>query len=177
MKLPSSTFAQTALFAAGVLVLGLLNSFLNPLALDLSNDYFPAGAAVASISGNTLEHNYNIIGEDELHSYLDLLFEDPPFVVVLDARSAEHYAAGHIPGAFLLDQFHQEETIGTLLPILKEAAMIVVYCTGGDCEDSIFLSNSLVYNHGLDTEIISIFEGGMEEWEKMGYELKEGEGR
>lgn len=177
MRLPTSTFAQTALFAAGILVLGLLNSLLNPSALDLGNDYFPAGATVESVDGSSLVHSYGTIDHDTLHSYLDLLYEEPPFIVVLDARSESHYAAGHIPGAFLLDQFHQEDTIDALLPILKEAAMIVVYCTGGDCEDSIFLSNSLVYNHGLDMEIISIFEGGVEEWEAMAYELKEGEGR
>ena len=187
MRTPSSTLAQTACFATGVLVLGLLNSLLNPDALSLGYNYFPTGisasnqevgaTASASTNGKSLQHGFATKSIDDVHSYLDLLYEDPPFVVLLDARSASHYEAGHIPGAFLLDQFRQDDTIDELLPILKEAAIIVVYCTGGECEDSIFLSTSLVYNHGISADDISIFEGGIELWEQHGYELKEGKQR
>jgi|FLOH01.1.fsa_nt_gi rhodanese-related sulfurtransferase len=177
MRMPSSTLVQTAVFAVGVLLLGLLNSFVNPSALDLGNDYFPANPAAVVVSGEPLEHGYATTSYADLFSYLDLLYEEPPFVVVLDARSAEHYAAGHIPGAFLLDQFHQDRYIDALLPTLKQAAMVVVYCTGGDCEDSIFLSNSLVYHYGMDKDSISIFEGGVALWEEQGSPLKEGSAR
>jgi len=172
--MPASTFVQTAVFAVGVLLLGLLNSFLNPSALDLGNDYFPANPSALVPSGEPLEHGYESTSHTDLFSYLDLLYEEPPFVVVLDARSAEHYETGHIPGAFLLDQFHQDRYIDALLPTLKQADMVVVYCTGGDCEDSIFLSNSLVYHYGISKDSISIFDGGVALWEEQGYPLKEG---
>ena len=41
---------------------------------------------------------------------------------------------------------------------------MVVYCKGGDCEDSIFLARDLVYKYGVALESLYIYEGGMNDW-------------
>ena len=53
--------------------------------------------------------------------------EDPGFVL-LDARSAEAFAAGHVPGAYNLDRPFTAEAIASL-----PAGLIVVYCWGPSC--------------------------------------------
>jgi rhodanese-related sulfurtransferase len=162
------------MFAVGVLLLGLANSWLNPGALQLGRDYFPAGVAAEDGTGEPLEHGYQTVDYETLASYQELLFEEPPYVVVLDARSAAHYEEGHIPGAYLLDHYHQDDHMDALLPLLQDAPMIVVYCTGGDCEDSIFLCNDLVRTYGIYQEALYIFEGGITAWEEQGAPLQEG---
>lgn len=173
MRLPTSTLAQTAVFAISVLVLGVLNSYINPSALRLHVAYINPAETVIDDEGNSLSHGYQTASHEDVNSYLDLLYEDPPYVVLLDARSEAHYEEGHIAGAFLLDHYRQDQYIEELKPVLNDSAIIVIYCTGGDCEDSIFLSNSLVYNHGIEKEKIYIFEGGVELWEEVGHPLKE----
>ncbi|MCP4091842.1 MAG: rhodanese-like domain-containing protein [Planctomycetes bacterium] len=174
MRLPTSTLAQTAVFALGVLVLGVLNSYINPNALRLHVAHINPTEIHNGGEGKGLEHGYQTASAEDVKSYLDLLYEDPPYVMMIDARSEAHYQEGHIPGSFLLDHYHQDQYIKELKPTLEESAIIVIYCTGGDCEDSIFLSNSLVYNHGVEKEKIFIFEGGVEVWEEKGYPMKEG---
>lgn len=175
MKLPQSLLGQTLAFAVASVVLGLGNVWLNPEALHLGRDYFPGGSQASSTQ--KLEHEFQTIGAEELHSYLDLLYDEPPYVMVLDARSEGHYRRGHIPGSYLLDQYHQEATLSEIMPILEQAPQVVVYCTGGDCEDSIFLCRSLVYDHGILQESLYIFEGGSSEWKELGYPMKEGDER
>jgi len=174
MRLPSSTCAQTAAFAIGVLALGIFNSYLNPSALRLHVVYINPTVLHGNGESKELEHGYQTASAEDVKSYLDLLYEDPPYVMVIDARSKAHYEEGHIPGSFLLDHYHQDRYIEELKPVLEESAIIVIYCTGGDCEDSIFLSNSLVYHHGVEKEKIYIFEGGVEVWEGLAFPMKEG---
>lgn len=162
MNTPSSTLGQTAVFGSMVLVLALLNSLLNPAALDLSRDYFAKA------------HDFQTVSEQELLEYLPEFYDEAPFFVCLDARDATHYANGHIPGAYLLDHYRQDDYLEAVLPALREAAFIIVYCAGGDCEDSIFLATDLVYRHGIEKEVLYIYEGGTEEWEAKGHPMKEG---
>ena len=46
---------------------------------------------------------------------------------------------------------------------LYAAAIVVVYCGGGDCEDSIFMCRELVET-GLASDNIFLYEGGWHEW-------------
>lgn len=161
MKSHLGTPVQTLAVGGIVLVLALLNSWLNPTAIDLGRNHF------------AVEHDFQTIDSADILAFLPELLESD-FAVLIDARDADHYSAGHIPGAYLLDNYNLEDTLDTALPAMQAAGFVIVYCKGGDCEDSIFLATDLVYRHGIEKEVIYIYEGGTEQWEAEGHPLKEG---
>src|SRR6266550_5306587 len=75
------------------------------------------------------------------------LFRDPlhelESIVFIDARDDRHYAEGHIPGAYQFDRYYPEKHLPTVLPVCLSATRIVVYCSGGSCEDSEFAALTL----------------------------------
>lgn len=178
MNLPNSTVGQTAVFSAAVLVLAVLNSLINPSAMDLGTDYFPTLAQNegASEESGLPQHDFGEVDGQMVLEFLPDLKESN-FAVLIDARSTEHYTAGHIPGAYQIDRYHLDEYVPAVLPAMQEAGYVIIYCAGGDCEDSIFLATDLVYQHGLEKEVLYIYEGGMEEWEDLGHPIATGESR
>lgn len=108
------------------------------------------------------------------------LFHDPRFdqerVVFVDARDEEHYREGHIPGAYELDPYHPELHLATVLPVCQVADEIVVYCNGGDCEDSRF-GAILLRDAGIATQKLFIYGGGMMDWATNGLPVEIGERR
>lgn len=95
------------------------------------------------------------------------LFEDRKagrgLVVFVDARDDRHYEEGHIPGAFQFDRYYPEKHLPSVLPACLGATKIVVYCTGGNCEDSEFAALAL-RDAGVASERILVYAGGIVEW-------------
>ncbi len=95
------------------------------------------------------------------------LYHDPQYqqelIVFVDARDDHHYAEGHIPGAFQFDRYYPERYLPTVLPACLTASRIVVYCTGGKCEDSEFAAITLVES-GIPAQSTSVYGGGMTDW-------------
>jgi putative oxidoreductase len=90
---------------------------------------------------------------------------------VLDARSPELYAAGHLPGAIDCYVYDSDRF---LPPVLKAAPLsepLMVYCNGEDCEDSRFLAQSL---QELGYRRIYIYTGGFGEWSRLGLPVTAG---
>ena len=85
-------------------------------------------------------------------------------LVLLDARPAEEFGQGHLPGAMSLP-VHEIELaypgIEILLPRDEEEGRIVVYCSGGDCDAAVNLGKFL---RGQDFGNVYLFEGGMTLW-------------
>ncbi len=168
---------QALVFAAVTLVAALLANALHPSGLSLGRDYFleaaPEATGGAADGGHALEHEFQSVGLDEARDWAEFLYAPEGDVIFLDARRPARYREGHVPGAYSTS-LEDEEALDELMPKLRNAAIVVVYCTGGDCEDSIFLARDLVYRHGLDRELIWIFEGGWNEWTTAGAPVKEG---
>ncbi|MBM3985771.1 MAG: rhodanese-like domain-containing protein, partial [Planctomycetes bacterium] len=105
------------------------------------------------------------------------VFEDPACAagayVFVDARGDDDYRAGHVPGAFQYDRFHPERHIDALLPACHAALKVVVYCLGGECEDSEFAALDL-QNMGIDPQRIAVFAGGWAEWSAAGLPAETG---
>ena len=105
------------------------------------------------------------------------LFRDPRYeqelFVFIDARDDRHYEAGHIPGAYQFDHYHAEKYLATVLPACQAAEQVVVYCTGGDCEDSEFAAITLRQT-GIPTEKLFVYGGGMTEWATNGLPVEIG---
>jgi rhodanese-related sulfurtransferase len=84
-------------------------------------------------------------------------------VVLVDARDEEKFEKGHLPGAYELDPYHPERTMGTVLPACEAATKVVVYCAGGECEDADGVA-ILLRDGGIAAERLVVYGGGMDEW-------------
>lgn len=84
--------------------------------------------------------------------------------VVLDARNDRAFARGHLPGAIQCDPYNLDSTFDYALSMALGAERVVIYCHGGNCEDSYLLAQELV-GHGVFAERIYIFKPGWEAWQ------------
>ncbi len=134
-----------------------------------------AGAASAAPAKKHLEHPYqeiDLAGVVALHNDPNTLAGLNIFV---DARNDEAYEAGHIPGAVQCDHYRLDRYIDNVMQFASAADKIVVYCNGGQCEDSIFMCTNL-YERGIDFDRIYLFAGGWKEWEQSGQPVERGLG-
>lgn len=102
------------------------------------------------------------IGLDELRSVVQ-----SGQAVILDARAASFYGAGHIPGALNLSRQDFASDYHRLRPALDQARdrAVVVYCSGGECHDSRLVASALMslgYTH------VRIFTSGWAAWTASG---------
>ncbi len=106
-----------------------------------------------------------VVGFDEVVRH----FEDPrreeERVLFVDARKDERFQEGHIPGAYQLDHYYPDRYLPELLPACQLAEVIVVYCTGGACEDSEYAA-LLLKEAGIPAERLFVYPGGIDEWRK-----------
>lgn len=91
----------------------------------------------------------------------------------LDARDEAHYQAGHIPGAHLFDHYRAPNYLPTVLPVCLVAETILVYCNGGDCEDSEFAAVTL-REVGVPGDKLGVLVGGFQQWETNGLPVELG---
>jgi len=95
--------------------------------------------------------------------------------IFIDARDDDHYQAGHIPGAYQLDHFAAEKYLDDVLPICRNAEKIIVYCNGGECEDSTLVAQRLVFDHGINPELVYVYTGGVQAWKADGLTFEMGD--
>jgi rhodanese-related sulfurtransferase len=92
----------------------------------------------------------------------------------LDARRSSVYAEGHIAGARSLPVWESDidaRVKGLYEEGLDQRAPIVIYCSGGNCEDSHMLAEKL-YMVGFDNALI--YRDGFPDWEKRGLPVSRG---
>jgi rhodanese-related sulfurtransferase len=161
---------------------------LSPRGLRLTRNYFPAGAgasrsvvralpaggpmaagAVTNAPSSPLlptpsqANGRQMVASNQVLAW----FADPrrltQHIVFVDARNREEYLQGHVPGAWLFDPYDPEKYFPTVLPVLQAAEIIVVYCHGGKCDDSLTAA-TLLEQVGLPGGKIYVYGGGMDEW-------------
>lgn len=173
--------------ALGGFLLALLLNAVSPRGIHLTRDYFPPSRPVTvSPAGTnaTAQHTVtNSLATRLAAKGLQVadtnqvlkLYQDPGYagggVVFVDARNDQSYVAGHIPGAYQLDYYYKEKYLPTVLPVLMSAETIVVYCNGGECEDS-ELTASLLQQAGISPSRIFVYAGGFTEWETAGLPIE-----
>jgi rhodanese-related sulfurtransferase len=83
--------------------------------------------------------------------------------IFVDARDVEDFDKGHIPGSICLpvDQFRA----GKQKLMAPKGSLVVVYCSGGDCESSNDLAGLLVKG---GFKKVRVYKGGFDEWEALG---------
>lgn len=171
--------------AVGLAAFGfaLLANQLSPRGIILTRNYFPTGGAatvavaasrnseataVSRAPGGALVAGLEQDGVKTADAKSAVLFfndarREMGLIVFVDARDDHHYAEGHIPGAYQLDRFYPEKYLAELLPACAAAETVVVYCNGGDCEDSVFATR-LLLGAGVAADRLRVFTGGVKEW-------------
>lgn len=192
---------EAMLVGVGGACLALLANSLSPRGLSLTRDYFPgsgrpANPALAGDAGSGSSHRAAPAssGSAEIpadvaqrlrqlgftpitHAEAVQLFTDPrreqERIVFVDARDDRHYEAGHIPGAHPLDHYRPEKNLPAVLAACQAAERVVVYCTGGTCEDSEFAAITL-RDAGLPADRLGVYAGGMNAWTAAGQPVETG---
>lgn len=176
-----------------ILVAGILGGFLlneiSPWGVDLARDHFP-GVENGDVAPTPLDEHSDAEERDAVERKIAergliaidfeeavALFQSREYadgrVIFVDARVASEYSAAHIPGAYLLDRFRLTQYIDEVLPVCLAADIVVVYCTGGRCEDSIFAAEDL-RDLGVGPDRLRIYPGGMDEWHKEEMPIESG---
>lgn len=94
-------------------------------------------------------------------------------IAIIDARDEAKYVAGHIPYAMRLDHY-QLDTLNEVLPVAMNAQQVIVYCNGGQCEDSEYVAMDLRDN-GVDPSRLFVYIGGITEWKEQGMPVQTGD--
>ena len=89
-----------------------------------------------------------------------MMFQNPD-IVFIDARDPEDYAYGHIAKSINIPFDYLDEQWEEYIDSLGRSLRYVIYCSGGECESSLFLGR---YFYELGFTDIKIFFGGWEEW-------------
>jgi rhodanese-related sulfurtransferase len=95
-------------------------------------------------------------------------------VPFLDARRTSVYAQGHIAGARPVSVW-EADADDKVKAFFQEgpdqSAPVVVYCSGGDCEDSHMLAEKL-YKVGFDN--VLVYKDGFPDWQRRGLPIHKG---
>lgn len=92
--------------------------------------------------------------------------------VAVDARDAETFRQGHIPGAFSLPLGEAEKGLPAFRKAVSPEKTLVVYCSGYGCTDSFDLAVRLM---GAGYRDVRVFEGGFPAWHDAGLPTAMGE--
>ncbi len=173
------------------LVLALAANGLSPRGLKLSRDYFPPPPPAPpspqiSATTQTNKPSYAEILKARLDqrglrlgdsNRIYQLYSDPRYaqglLAFIDARDDAHFQAGHVPSAIQLDYYHPENYLAAVMPAAMIAQEIVVYCNGGDCEDS-ELAATLLTTGGIPSQKLIVYGGGFGEWKTNGWPVEIG---
>jgi rhodanese-related sulfurtransferase len=118
-------------------------------------------------SSAPLEHPFQVVDLAEAGRLLAERDSGFPYVFV-DARNDEQYESGHIPGAVQCDFYRIADYSEHVLAALLGAEKVVVYCSGGDCEDSLLVCRHLRDSGAVAAENLYVYEGGWAEWQAQG---------
>jgi rhodanese-related sulfurtransferase len=126
----------------------------------------PAGDLVSRFPPHPDKPWVEISGEDaaRLHA------AGVPF---LDARRTSDYADGHVAGARPVSVWESDvdEKVMALIGELDGKKPLVVYCSGGDCEDSHLLAQKL---WGAGFNGVLVYRDGFPDWVKRGGAVRPG---
>lgn len=81
----------------------------------------------------------------------------------IDARDDACYCDGHIPGAVQLDHYYRDKYLSDILPLTENVEKVIIYCNGGNCEDSVLVSQDLLAE-GVPADKVVLFKDGWETW-------------
>ncbi len=150
-----------------ILVIGLLS-----LAAGALRQFAPHGIAWNGhwpTESTSAEDAYKMMareGDPAFVSLADVIaIQENKTATLVDARSSDEYAAGHLPGSRSLPYYEMDKLQAVALEGLALDAPLVIYCEGVGCELSFFLGRELKAQGYTN---LRIFYGGYPEWSNAG---------
>lgn len=95
-----------------------------------------------------------------------------PDTVLVDARIAELFNAGHLPGALSLPLAEIDSRLDAFTAHIPTDRPLIIYCNGYGCPDSFDLGQILLQQ---GYQQVMVFEGGVPEWRDAGFAIERGE--
>jgi rhodanese-related sulfurtransferase len=192
MRNAKAVLFEAVLIATVGLALALAANALSPRGLRLGRNYFPGAAPPPADAASTAgaphqiaakppgaaaqrlaQRGLQVVASNEVvELFRDARYEQG-LIVFIDARDDSHYAAGHIPGAWQFHHYRAEDHLSAVLPACLTALKIVVYCNGGECEDSEFAA-IMLRDAGVPREGLFVYPGGIQEWKAGGLPMETG---
>ena len=177
------TISEAFVFVVLACGVGLVVNAQRSDGLDLTRDYFPALNSAANASnraddpatldstGEPPEHDFQTVSLSEALEHYQL---GDSSIVFVDARDDQHYQRCHIPQALQFDYYHPNRYLQEVLDFAADAEVVIIYCNGGNCEDSLLTARYLTeeIDQRLMRENVYVFEGGIQAWHKAAYELE-----
>lgn len=141
------------LFGLGA-TLGLAAQWISPTRIPWREDWSRFVQTKALAAGLQLADVQDVVRILDSRAYL-----------VLDARPAADFNAGHLPGALSLPESDLDAAYPRLAPLLTPGQRMLVYCTGHACDESLRLSLFL-RERGVSNVVL--FVGGYADWTAAG---------
>ncbi len=85
--------------------------------------------------------------------------------IFVDARPADEFSQGHIPGAASIPFQSLEERFLTIGELIDSGKELVLYCKNRDCDDSLMLAIEL---QAMECSNLVLYVDGFELWKKHG---------
>jgi rhodanese-related sulfurtransferase len=166
--------AQAFLLVLLSVVMGLGRNAAAPGGIAWVGDWAEKDSVIAAVSSNLAAKPPSAqAGDPPFLSLAEAMAKyDEPNVIFVDARVPEDYKAGHITGAVLLPFDSLDDYWPQVEGQLPKEREIVTYCSGAECELSLFLAR---YMKDAGYEKISIFYGGWVQWQENGGPVTTGE--
>lgn len=189
---------EASVVAVAAALVGLVANALSPVGLSLGRDYFPQATAAplaavplasssksarggASAPVNPEEavrrrieqRGLRVIAGAEAVAWFGESRGAQGVTVFVDARNDAQFASGHIPGAWQFDHYRPQVHLPSVLPVCLAAQRVVVYCTGGECEDSEFAA-VMLRDSGVPAANLSVYAGGLADWRARGQPVEVG---
>lgn len=149
--------------------IALLYNAFSPNGIALVGEWDTQQGVVSAVArNNPVVHDIEIDSVDAAKEIFDA--GDSVFV---DARSADAFNDGHIPGAYSLPIGSFEDGIEQFYETFPFSTRIITYCTGRECQDSHELAQLLMEIGYSD---VSVFIDGYPAWEETGLPIENGGG-
>lgn len=132
----------------------------------------PLAGAVAADSGPGLPEIPDLDQPLKVQAETVKKFFEAKGALIIDARDADEYAEGHIPGSLNLPYNQVASDPERLSKVDPNGRPIIVYCGGGTCEASMHLAESLIYQAGRRK--VLVYEGGWPDWKQKGFPIEKG---
>ena len=133
----------------------------------------PAPSPAALLRERLEKNGLHLIERAEVEKLIHDPRREQSLILFIDARDEDLFHAGHIPGAFEFYPYYAGKYLADVLAPCQFAEQIIIYCAGGDCEDSesaaLFLRNA-----GVPAAKLFVYGGGMTEWEAAKLPLESG---
>ncbi len=81
--------------------------------------------------------------------------------LVFDARGADEFFAGHLPGAMWLPDSGFDDHFADIMPMLLPEGPILVYCSGPACDAALQVARRL---RDAGYPLVSFYADGYEDW-------------